>query len=206
MENIKNLVIDFGGVLINLARNRCIEAFEAIGVADIRNLIVNNYLHKDLFKSFETGTITTRQFREAVRRLSSQILTDKQIDDAWISMLDDVPAYKLDLLLELRQKYNTMLLSNTNELHWHWAEQHIFTYKNHQASDFFHHTYLSYQLHLVEPDPEIFNYVIRDAGILPEETLFMDDAAPNCKTAGLLGFHTYMPKAHEDWSHLFITH
>ena len=31
MEGIKNLVIDFGGVIINLTRNRCIEAFESLG-------------------------------------------------------------------------------------------------------------------------------------------------------------------------------
>ena len=30
----------------------------------------------------------------------------------------DVPENKLRLLLELRERYNTMLLSNTNELHW----------------------------------------------------------------------------------------
>ena len=49
MEGIKNLVIDFGGVIINLTRNRCIEAFESLGVANIREQIVNNYQHKDLF-------------------------------------------------------------------------------------------------------------------------------------------------------------
>lgn len=43
MEGIKNLVIDFGGVIINLTRNRCIEAFESLGVANIREQIVNNY-------------------------------------------------------------------------------------------------------------------------------------------------------------------
>ena len=31
MEGIKNLIIDLGGVLINLTRNRCIEAFENLG-------------------------------------------------------------------------------------------------------------------------------------------------------------------------------
>ena len=41
MEGIKNLVIDFGGVIINLTRNRCIEAFESLGVANIREQIVN---------------------------------------------------------------------------------------------------------------------------------------------------------------------
>ena len=34
MEGIKNLIIDLGGVLINLTRNRCIEAFENLGVCN----------------------------------------------------------------------------------------------------------------------------------------------------------------------------
>ena len=59
MEGIKNLIIDFGGVIINLTRNRCIEAFESLGVKDIREQIVNNYQHKDLFMQVEIGSITT---------------------------------------------------------------------------------------------------------------------------------------------------
>ena len=188
MEGIKNLVIDFGGVIINLTRNRCIEAFESLGVANIREQIVNNYQHKDLFMKIELGSITVAEFREGIRHLTRQPLTDEQIDAAWIAMLDDVPDYKLDLLLDLRKHYNTMLLSNTNEIH---------------ASDFFNHIYLSYRLHLLKPDAEIFEYVLQDADIRPEETLFIDDAVPNCRTAESLGFHTYTPQPREDWSHLF---
>lgn len=96
MEGIKNLVIDFGGVIINLTRNRCIEAFESLGVANIREQIVNNYQHKDLFMKIELGSITVAEFRDGIRHLTRQPLTDEQIDAAWIAMLDDVPDYKLD--------------------------------------------------------------------------------------------------------------
>lgn len=129
MEGIKNLVIDFGGVIINLTRNRCIEAFESLGVANIREQIVNNYQHKDLFMKIELGSITVAEFREGIRHLTRQPLTDEQIDAAWIAMLDDVPDYKLDLLLDLRKRYNTMLLSNTNEIHWDWSEKTCFPIK-----------------------------------------------------------------------------
>ena len=203
MEGIKNLIIDFGGVIINLARNRCIEAFESLGVDNIRENIVNNYQHKDLFMQLELGTVTPAEFRDGIRRLTNQPLTDAQIDTAWIAMLDDVPAYKLDLLLDLRTRYNTMLLSNTNLIHWEWSEQTCFAYKGHQAADFFDRIYLSYQLHMLKPDACIFEYVLKDAGILPEETLFIDDATVNCRTAEALGLKTYTPQAREDWSHLF---
>ena len=91
MEGIKNLVIDFGGVIINLTRNRCIEAFESLGVANIREQIVNNYQHKDLFMKIELGSITVAEFRDGIRHLTRQPLTDEQIDAAWIAMLDVFP-------------------------------------------------------------------------------------------------------------------
>lgn len=203
MGDIKNLVIDFGGVIINLARNRCIEAFESLGVMNIREQVVSNYQQKELFMKIELGSITITEFHDGVRRLTERPLTDEQIDAAWIAMLDDVPDYKLDLLLDLRKRYNTMLLSNTNEIHWKWSEKNCFSYKGNQASDFFNHIYLSYRLHMLKPDADIFEYVLRDAGIRPEETLFIDDAVPNCRTAESLGFHTYTPQPREDWSHLF---
>ena len=83
------------------------------------------------------------------------------------------------------------------------ALERCFSYKGHHASDFFNHIYLSYRLHLLKPDAEIFEYVLQDANIRPEETLFIDDAIPNCRTAESLGFHTYTPQPREDWSHLF---
>ena len=200
MEGIKNLIIDFGGVIINLTRNRCVEAFESFGVPDVRDCILNS---KDLFMQIEMGTITSAEFRDGIRHLTQQRLTDEQIDAAWIAMLDDIPAYKLDLLMDLRSRYNTMLLSNTNEIHWQWAEKNSFAYKGHHAEDFFGKIYLSYELNMVKPNADIFEYVLKDAGIDPEETLFLDDAVPNCRTAEALGIRTYSPQPREDWSHLF---
>lgn len=203
MEGIKNLIIDFGGVLINLARNRCIEAFEALGVENIREQIVNNYQHKELFMQLELGAVTPAEFRDGIRHLTRQSLTDEQIDTAWIAMLEDIPDYKLDLLLDLRKRFNTILLSNTNQIHWDWSVQHCFNYEGHKVTDFFNKIYLSYELHMEKPDADIFEYVLRDARICPEETLFIDDASVNCRTAESLGIRTYMPQAREDWSHLF---
>ncbi|MDR0749042.1 MAG: HAD family phosphatase [Tannerellaceae bacterium] len=202
MKDIKNLVIDFGGVIINLTRNRCIEAFAALGI-DVREQLSNNYLPKDMFMAIELGQMTSAEFRNAIRLLTDREVTDKQIDDAWICMLNDVPVYKLDLLLELKEKYNTLLLSNTSELHWLWSEKNIFSYKGRQAADFFKKVYLSYELHMVKPHADIFEYVINDANIIPAESLFIDDSLSNCRTAESLGFHTYTPEAGEDWRHLF---
>ena len=56
---------------------------------------------------------------------------------------------------------------------------------------------------MAKPDAVIFQKVLDETGILPEETLFIDDSEANCRVAKTLGISTYTPQAHEDWSHLF---
>lgn len=202
IDRIKNLILDFGGVIINLTRNRCIESFANLGV-DVHEMLINNYQHKDMFMQLELGNISPEVFYDLIRKIASQNLTNEQINEAWIAMLADVPDSKFELLLELRKRYNVFLLSNTNIIHWDWAEENIFSYKGFQSKDFFDGIYLSFDLHMIKPDAEIFNHVLQDANILPEETLFIDDALVNCKAAEELGIWTYMPEPREDWSFLF---
>ena len=87
------------------------------------------------------------------------------------------------------------LLSNTNEIHWQWSCLHAFRYKAFRAEDFFEHIYLSYEMKMAKPDADIFQKVLDETGILPNETLFIDDSEANCRTAEALGISTYTPKA-----------
>ena len=203
MEGVKNLIIDLGGVLINLTRQRCLDAFERLGVENIREQITCNYHHKDLFERLELGNITLDEFREEIRALSTKAMTDHEIDMAWIAMLGDLPEQKLELLLSLRSHYNMVLLSNTNEIHWKWSEEKLFSYQGLNVHNFFDKVYLSYELHMQKPNSDIFEYVLADSKFLPEETLLIDDASVNCRTAEEMGMRSYMPQPKEDWSHLF---
>ena len=47
---------------------------------------------------------------------------------------------------------------------------------------------------MAKPEPEIFKAILDDAGIEPEETLFIDDSEINCKAAQNLGISTYTAK------------
>lgn len=201
-DNIKNLIIDFGGVLVDLDRSRCIDSFKRIGAGCIEEML-NPYYQLGLLKDLENGDITTDIFHEELRKAAGKEITDSQIDDAWNSFLVSVPSYKLDLLLNLRERYTVYLLSNTNQIHWEMSCDRFFSYKNLTADDFFEKIFLSYQLHQLKPSKEIFQTVLLETGIRPEETFFIDDAAANCRTAESLGIHTYTPKDQEDWGHIF---
>lgn len=201
-KGIKNLIIDFGGVLIDLDRQRCLDNFSKLGISDVESLL-DIYHQQDFFQKYEKGLITTTEFRDVIRSKTEKPVTDAQIDDAWNSFLMNIPAYKLDLLLNLRKDYVVYLLSNTNELHWEWSCKHVFSYKTFRVEDYFEHIFLSYKMKMAKPDAGIFQKVLNETGIVPQETLFIDDSDANCRTAEALGISTYTPKAHEDWSHLF---
>lgn len=201
-EGIKNLIIDLGGVLIDLDRQRCLDNFNKLGLPDVEHALdfcrQQDYLH-----SYEKGLLTTVDFRNVIREKIGRLVTDARIDAAWNSFLVGIPTYKLELLLELRKDYVVYLLSNTNELHWKWICKNAFPYKTFRVEDYFEHIFLSFEMKMAKPEPDIFNRVLNEAGLIPEETFFIDDSADNCRAAQSLGISTYMPKAGEDWSHLF---
>lgn len=201
-KGIKNLLIDFGGVLIDLDRQRCIENFRHLGLDNVEEQL-GLYSQQGFFMQQERGLISSAEFRDGIRELTGKPATDAQIDAAWNSFLLDIPKHKLDLLLELRQNYVVYLLSNTNDIHWQWACEHVFPYRGFRAEDYFEKIYLSYEMKMMKPDAEIFQAVLQDAGIDAKETFFIDDSAANCQTAETLGIRTYTPQAGEDWSHLF---
>lgn len=199
---IRNLLVDLGGVLITLNRQRCIQNFKKLGLSNVDELLGAS-AEQGIFMKQEKGLITSAEFRDGIREAIGRNVTDEQIDTAWNSYLVDIPSCKLDLLLKLREKYVVYLLSNTNEIHWHWSCEHAFPYRGFRAKDYFEKIYLSHEMQMVKPDADIFEAVLADAGIDPRQTFFIDDIDANCQTARTLGISTYTPKAGEDWGHLF---
>ncbi len=201
-QGVKNLIIDFGGVLIDLDRQRCLEEFKKLGLREAEECI-GTFSQEGVFQSLEKGEITPPEFRDVIRTQVGEPVTDEQIDAAWNSLLVSIPSYKLDLLLRLRERYVVYLLSNTNPIHWEWACKHAFPWRTFRVENYFEKTYLSYEMKMLKPDPEIFTALLEDTGIDPGETLFIDDSPANCLTARELGFHTYTPQEKEDWSPVF---
>ena len=173
-----------------------------IGVKDADGLI-DPYEQKGVFQDLETGKIGVEEFCRYLRKHTGKDLSYEDICWAWFGFIGGVPQYKLDYILKLREKYQVYLLSNTNQIHWDWTCIHLFPYRTFKVEDYFEKTYLSFEMKMAKPEPEIFKAIIEDAGIEPQETLFIDDSEMNCKAAQNLGISTYTAKEGEDWSHLF---
>ena len=197
---IKNLLIDFGGVLIDLQKDVCIRNFHALGVTGLEPLLEDCH-QKGFLMDFELGNLSKEAFCDQMRTLGNvpSTTTNEDITEAWNSFLIGIPRYKLQQLLDLRKDYRMILLSNTNEIHWAWTLQHDFSWEGHTLFDFFDEAYLSFVRHKAKPAADIFQDIINETQIIPTETLFIDDSPANCHTAETFGIKTFTPEARMDW-------
>ena len=201
-KQIKNIVFDLGGVLVDLDFKAAINGLQQAGFANVKEQLMT-FNQEGIFQKFELGEISTEEFRTAIRENSTVTLTDEEIDALWNAMLLEIPREKLELILDLRGKYMVYLLSNTNSIHWDYVCKNAFNYRGFRVNDYFEETFLSYEMHLAKPDKAIFEKVLHDANLLPEETLFIDDSEANCKAAEEMGIHAHHYHIGDDLSKIF---
>lgn len=193
-----NLLFDYGGVLVRLNKQRCLDAFDALGF-DIRPYL-GVYAQRGVFSELERGKISVGQFCDALRRLSGRPdLTDAQLTATWATYLDGIPAERLDLLLKISRHYPTYLLSNVSPIHWALGRDGYFEYKGHHVGDFFRKTFLSYELGYEKPAPEIYAAVVKGIGCTPSDILFFDDSETNCEAARRCGLQARLAPADGSW-------
>lgn len=192
MNRIKNIIFDLGSVLLDIDVDRTLRSFDDIGVSG-KQL---EEIYKDpenFFLLFEKGAIDVDTFRNAFRTLSDNHLTDQQINDAWSAMVVGFPKNKVELLKCLVNRYDLYLLSNTNEIHVPiYTRQFRETSGGVSFEDMFTRIYYSHVVKLSKPNPAIFHYMLNDSGILPEESLFIDDLQRNVDAA----IETGLPSCH----------
>ena len=206
MENIngiKNIIFDFGGVVINLDSKLTIEKLKNLGLSDFEDHF-SQYKQSGLFNKLETGRISGEEFIEELALLYPVSPDKPELINAWNAMLLDFPEERAVLLRQLKSRYNTYLLSNTNELHLNYYFRKLNEwYGVNDMSSFFHKEYYSCEINMRKPDLEIFEYVIKDNDLNPAETLFIDDSLHNIEgalKAGLKAYHLVKPETIMDLS------
>lgn len=192
LQNIKNIIFDLGGVIIDVDPPRSFQALQAFSMNQKSG---DNFLSENvkLFLDYEKGLVSSRKFREGIRALTENTeLEDKQIDDAWNMMLLDVPLERIEILKKLKDRFQLFVLSNTNDIHvpaFNSMIENVCGEPNIHC--FFDRVYFSHEVQMRKPEPEIYRHVLEENNLNPEETLFIDDRYENIEAAGRLGIQTY---------------
>jgi glucose-1-phosphatase len=187
MQPVKNLIFDFGGVILPVDPMAYAGGMIALGCKDIQGL--HDIFQRDnIYILFEKGEMSPQDFRNMLRTGLDNHATDEQLDSAWNMMLGEIPPHRVNFLEEIKSRYRTFLLSNTNKIHYdHYQAQFCKTYGYASLDDLFEKAYYSFQLQLYKPDPAIFEFVLKDSGLIAAETLFIDDNKENVEAARRIG-------------------
>jgi len=203
LKGIKNIVFDLGGVLITLDREEAVNRFKEAGLENAEELL-SAYHQKGIFLELEEGKLSQEEFYEAVRKEAGKFISNETIDYGWMGFIKEVPEYKLTMLEDLkREGYNIYLLSNTNPVIMSWAFSSAFSPQGKSIDSYFDKLYLSYKIGYTKPHPEIFQFMFNDSGMIPSESLFIDDGTANVEMGEKLGMKTYLAVNGEDFRHLF---
>jgi len=179
---IKNVVFDAGGVLLEWNPPRVIaELYPDPAVqAEIRQRI---FEHPD-WHEFDRGTITETAAPEHFAKLSGRKpdevrhllrVTAESLTpiDGTIRLLEDLAAGGVHLFL----------LSNMPE------STYNLLVKRHAFFAHFKHLVISGKILMLKPEPAIYKHLVEVTGIVPSESVFIDDLTRNVIAARESGLH-----------------
>jgi glucose-1-phosphatase len=201
LRNISTIIFDLGGVLLDLNTNLTIKAFAQLSGLDTKEIISRFHGGKWSY-AFEKGEIDAATFRNEIRTILDANIGDTQIDQAWNAMLLDIPLSRLEIISQLKNKYQLLVLSNTNSIHVKMFDKIVSNSTNGgNIENYFDEVYYSHKIGMRKPDNEVYAYVIETNNLIPEKTLFIDDMEQNiigAQSAGLKTVHLtnqdYLPQ------------
>lgn len=198
---IKTIIFDFGDVFINLDKPAIEKELLKLGVSEITEEMYH------YVSQYEKGLISTKNLTNYFSTEFSGI-SELDFAYAWNSIILDFPNHRFEFIetLSNEQKFNLILLSNTNALHIEKVIEIMGLNKYNRFKGFFSKFYLSHEIHLSKPNTNIYEFVLNENNLNAKECLFIDDTYENTKAASLLGIHTWNnnPKT-EDVVNLFTT-
>ena len=200
--SIKNIILDFGGVIFNIDHKKVEDAYRKLGM-DNFEVLFSQASQSELFQNFEKGQISPDQFRSELRRISGLNVSDNILDNTWNKILCDYPPHRIKLLNKMKNNYRLFILSNTNIIHY---QHYIAMFKQNFGYDFdelFENTFWAFKIGKRKPDPDPYLHILDKHKLKAEETLFIDDSLQNIISAEKLNILAFHLNGEMDISELF---
>lgn len=191
---VRNIFFDLGGVLFNLNTRLSLRRFAALGM-DIPEEILSDtkpfnaspdgHFIFRLIHKVDLGELGGDEFISIVREHCHGGVTDAEVLAAYNEVVE-VPLESLKLLDTLRHTYRLYVVSNIGDLHWERVCQ-LARQQGYDLEDTFTQCFLSFQMHLAKPDLAYFQEAIMQSGVVPSETLYIDDSLRNIEAGRCAG-------------------
>lgn len=217
---IRNILFDLGNVLIDVDIRKTLRAYNALlgdpnpepcphrareckgrkadGLIGGSNTIITagdliGAGESELVAKYQVGAVSTDEFVEAILKICKPGTTRQEVIDAWMAMLIGIPEERRKKVLELHKRgYKLYVLSNINELHAVWTREQL-------KGIPFEAVYFSNEMGMAKPDARCYERVIRETGIVPEETLYIDDLPENIEAGRRAGMQCFLNTNADAW-------
>ena len=188
---IKNIIFDLGGVILDIDETVVYKELEKMGIKTSELAHSKEFI--EIMSKFDTGIYTAPTFRKRMKALLGlEKMTDEKFDSIWNAMLLDIPRERIEAIEKVKKHYKIFLMSNTNVIHYDLYVRDLqLRFGYNEFDELFDKSYFSFAEHLEKPDPRFFELILDHEGLLPEETLFIDDTEKNINIAKSLGINTY---------------
>jgi len=193
IDHIKNIIFDLGGVILDIDLLKGISAMKQLGITDFESAS-QKFNRTETFLEFEKGLISEKEFLMKLKEECNVDFDEDKFIAAWNEIIVGFCRKPIELVDKLNKsdRFRTFMLSNTNSLHKAFYTRILQTeYSINGLEDLFEKAYFSHEIYMRKPDAEIYHYVLKDGGMQPEETLFIDDSQANIETAEALDMETF---------------
>jgi len=185
---VEAFIFDIGNVLVRFESGKAERTLARLGVKmpDLAALSA-------LGRRYEVGELERAGFPSALRQALGRDLPDETLSAAWQEIFE--PNYPMwDVVAKLHARYPLYLLSNTNCLHHEYLEREYAVFEKFADGVF------SYRAKMLKPDRGIFQLAIRQFGVNPSATVYLDDLPANVEAARGAGLRAFLYRhdAHDD--------
>jgi putative hydrolase of the HAD superfamily len=181
---IKAIVFDLGGVVVDLDFSNFYNS--VITQSPLNKpqtpIMLEFFRQSDIYHQ---GNMTDDEFYQLACDLLQVCMVDKpSFFAAFNSIISGINLEVIDFIKKISEmnKYKLIALSNVNSSHWDYILK-----KKWEFIDYFDEFILSHEIHLIKPNPKIFEYTIKKANCKPEQILYIDDGLNNIRSANHFG-------------------
>lgn len=175
----KVLMFDLGGVLV---MNDMFEALPKLIEDEIEaEKLRAKWLQSPAVRQFELGICSPQEFSSSMVEEFGLSATPGEFMAAFSGWPKGFYPGVEELISDLRKRFTTGCLSNSNEAHW-----------TTKVTSHFDHSYSSHLLKRIKPDVEVFEFVTSDIGCRPDEVVFFDDSQLNVDAARAFGWEAHL--------------
>jgi FMN phosphatase YigB (HAD superfamily) len=182
--NVQAYLFDLGHVIVDIHLENFLPRLGIDGTMSVDEAIVT-YERSGISREFELGRISFDQFYERSCRLFSLDVERSRFLAAWNAIIGDEKPGMYELIHTCAEHAPVYLLSNTNEPHFGEA------LRKSPVLGLMKRFYLSYEMHLMKPDPRIYRETVERIGLPAGAIFFTDDRADNIASAEEAGLQVH---------------